>query len=77
MIVIKPIKELVETVRRVAREQPSYRPETASDLNEAASILEHLSTVVDKPPVAAPAPTPAMPAPTIKGWATDILEEEP
>jgi hypothetical protein len=43
MIVIEPPAELARTVRRVAREQKSYRPETISDLNQAAGILERLA----------------------------------
>ncbi len=36
MIVIKSTAEYAATVRRVAGEQPSYRADTRSDLNEAA-----------------------------------------
>lgn len=43
MIVIKSIEELAATVRRVAREQKSYRQETISDLHEAAAVLEILA----------------------------------
>jgi hypothetical protein len=43
MYIIKDIAELAKTVRRVAREQKSYRPETISDLNQAAEILEKIA----------------------------------
>jgi hypothetical protein len=43
MIVIRSTAELAATVRRVAREQPSYRHDTRTDLDEAASILERLA----------------------------------
>jgi hypothetical protein len=36
-------RELIATVRRVAREQPSYRPETILYLNLAACELERLA----------------------------------
>jgi hypothetical protein len=43
MIVIKSTAEYAATVRRVANEQPSYRADTRSDLNEAAGILERVA----------------------------------
>jgi hypothetical protein len=44
MIVIRSTAELAATVRRVAREQPSYRHDIRTDLEEAAFILERLAT---------------------------------
>jgi hypothetical protein len=38
--ILKPIKELAATVRQVASELPSYRPETIADLHQAATLLE-------------------------------------
>jgi hypothetical protein len=43
MLVIKSAEELAATVRRVAREQKSYRPETISDLHQAATLLEGIA----------------------------------
>jgi len=49
MIVIKSIAEYAATVRRVASEQPSYRADTRSDLNEAAGILERVAHLEANP----------------------------
>jgi hypothetical protein len=51
MTVIKSIAEYAATVRRVAGEQPSYRADTRSDLNEAAGILERLAHLEANPPI--------------------------
>jgi hypothetical protein len=45
MIVLKSAEELAATVRRVAREQKSYRPETISDLHQAATLLEEIAEI--------------------------------
>jgi len=42
IVVLKPARELAATVRQVASELPSYRPETIADLNQAATLLEGL-----------------------------------
>jgi hypothetical protein len=42
MIVIRSTVNLAATLRRVAREQPSHRHHTRTDLDEAANILERL-----------------------------------
>jgi hypothetical protein len=44
MIVIRSTAELAATVRRVGREQPSYRRDIRTELEEAADILERLAT---------------------------------
>ena len=51
MIVIRSTAELAATVRRVAREQPSYRQDTRTDLDEAAGILERLAIDEANPPM--------------------------
>jgi hypothetical protein len=63
MIVIKSITEYAATVRRVAGEQPSYRTDIRSDLNEAAGILERVGHLEENPPM-------------IVGEELNILEEE-
>jgi hypothetical protein len=51
MIVIKSTAKYAVTVRRVASEQPSYRADTRSDLNEAAGILERVAQLEANPPM--------------------------
>ena len=63
MIVIKSTAEYAATVRRVASEQPSYRADTRSDLNEAAGILERVAHLEANPPM-------------IVGEGLNILEDE-
>ncbi len=63
MIVIKSIAEYAATVRRVAGEQPSYRTDIRSDLDEAAGILERVAHLEANPPM-------------IVGEELNILEEE-
>jgi hypothetical protein len=64
MIVIRSTAELAATVRRVAREQPSHRHDTHTDLNEAAGILERLAIEEANPPM-------------IINTGLNILEDEP
>jgi hypothetical protein len=63
MIVIKGTAEYAATVRRVASEQPSYRADIRSDLNEAAGILERVARLEANSPM-------------IAGEDLNILEEE-
>ncbi len=63
MIVIKGTAEYAATVRRVASEQPSYRADIRSDLNEAAGILERVARLEANPRM-------------IAGEELNILEEE-
>jgi hypothetical protein len=51
MIVIKSIAQYAATVRSVAGEQPSYRTDIRSDLNEAARILERVAHSEANPPM--------------------------
>jgi len=51
MIVIKNTAEYAATVRRVASEQPSYRADVRSDLNEAAGILERVAHLEENQPM--------------------------
>ncbi len=51
MIVIRSTAELAATVRRVAGEQPSYRQDTRTDLDQAAGILERLAVEEANPPM--------------------------
>jgi hypothetical protein len=63
VIVTKSIAEYAATVRRVASEQPSYRTDTRSDLNEAAGVLERVAHLEANPSM-------------IVGEELNILEEE-
>ena len=63
MIVIKSAAKYAATVRRVASEQPSYRADIRSDLNEAAGILERVAHLEANPPM-------------IVGEGLNILEDE-
>jgi len=51
MIVIRNTAELAATVRRVARQLPSYRHDTRTDLDEVAAILERLAIDGANPPM--------------------------
>jgi len=51
MIVIRSTAELAATVRRLASEQPSYRQDTRTDLDQAAGILERLAIEEANPPM--------------------------
>lgn len=50
MMVLRTDAELIDTVRRVAHEQPSYRIETRNDLLQAASRLERAALLESNPP---------------------------